>query len=345
MQHSSGPHVEDGSMLKQALITILLFLFVVAIFFGKKNHAEEARNSIECVGNICTALIYAEESEPMYRDPSYAVNGTPNTTFSGYIEQGVASYTRFADPALINVGANESIGSLQLVVDRAVLIFNVSALPRNISITDVKLRIFISTIGDNDNNNVNTSMLFGTNATYTDDTPGNTLFFNDAGNKTPYNLSKILVTGQYNINITTAGQDINNSVFSGGLFSIGLASFGDVGGGGAPTNLSGKQTLRFQPRTAAAINSMPMLNITFTLQPACSYSGGNWNVSCVDRCVQTQNIDMQGKNISFTGAGTFTLKAANITNIGTLTASGNAATPVNQQCRVFGIQGGTYFFK
>lgn len=56
------------------------------------------------------------------------------------------------------------------------------------------------------------------------------------------------------------------------------------------------------------------LNVSNAVANTCTYTSGNWAVTCSDNCIITSNVDLGGNNITFTGAGYF-IVGANITNI------------------------------
>lgn len=41
----------------------------------------------------------------------------------------------------------------------------------------------------------------------------------------------------------------------------------------------------------------------------CAYTTGNWNIDCVDSCVISSDVDLNGNNISMTGIGTLTINS------------------------------------
>lgn len=214
---------------------------------------------------------------PLELDPSQAFNGSPNNTFSGYIRETTIFYARFPDPPGMRVGRNESIGSVNFETYRSILEFNISTLPTAINITDVKLRLAFTELGNNDQNIINYTSMENNNFTYPNDDAGNRLYFIDAGNGTTYNVSQVLDTGITNINLTKAAPDILSSV-SKGWWGVGIKSVGDDSGA-STINVSGVQSVEFQSRTFAAVNGRPMLNITFSFPINCPPIGTKWVIT------------------------------------------------------------------
>ena len=69
----------------------------------------------------------------------------------------------------------------------------------------------------------------------------------------------------------------------------------------------------------------------------CTYSSGNWAVTCSDNCTITSNVNLAGNNLTISGRGTFILNAANITNIDKVNVVGES---LSNQCVVRAIAGG-----
>lgn len=201
---------------------------------------------------------------PLYLDPSQNFNGTPDTTFSGHVEfsSATSTYTRFADPTLIRVGKNSTMGSIFFLVDRASVEFDISSLPQNIDISEVTLRLFVLDLGNNLNNRINFTNMEGRNSTYPNDNDGNQLFSADMGNGTSYNVTT-LDEGSNRINLTSAGIDILNSI-TNGWFGIGMWSPIPES---VSVNVSGMQTLGFRSRVFGSVNNRPLLNVTYSFIP------------------------------------------------------------------------------
>lgn len=91
-------------------------------------------------------------------------------------------------------------------------------------------------------------------------------------------------------------------------------------------------------------NGMTQFNFT-DLFPApgptdtCTYTDGNWFVSCNDNCSITSDVDLGGNNITINGTGIFDI-AANITNYGYGLAIGENSTNIcTITCRAGGCLG------
>lgn len=71
----------------------------------------------------------------------------------------------------------------------------------------------------------------------------------------------------------------------------------------------------------------------------CTYSSGNWAITCSDNCTFTSNVDVGGNNITISGGGLLSLNGANITNFGTRKVTGASAT---NQCIIRRTNGGGF---
>jgi len=60
-----------------------------------------------------------------------------------------------------------------------------------------------------------------------------------------------------------------------------------------------------------ATTNKPYIEITYTTAAGdtCTYTSGNWAVTCSDNCTITSNVDLANNNLILTGAGTFTMNA------------------------------------
>ncbi|MCH7759197.1 hypothetical protein IID20_02485, partial [Patescibacteria group bacterium] len=60
--------------------------------------------------------------------------------------------------------------------------------------------------------------------------------------------------------------------------------------------------------TSGNINSSEQVSFTFKSVDSCTYSSGDWDITCSDNCDITSNISIDsGHNISMTGTGIFTM--------------------------------------
>ncbi len=141
-------------------------------------------------------------------------------------------------------------------------------------------------------------------------------------------------------NDTTAGRlwDLyyrqwNQSSSWGNIIALdNISSFVDLQTSAAIDNRSNAIELIYMNRTESSSGATSHILYNFinlTLNPStCTYSSGNWSVTCSDNCVISSNVDLANNSLIFTGSGQFTVNA-NITNIGQLQLSDSCTIAIS----------------
>ena len=100
------------------------------------------------------------------------------------------------------------------------------------------------------------------------------------------------------------------------------------------------EQLLVSEKEAIATAIRPKIEVTYIVG-TCTYTSGNWEVNCADNCTISADVDLGGDDITISGAGTFTITGANITNFGNGLVKGENETA---QCTVRCLDGGCMNF-
>ncbi|MDO8467331.1 MAG: hypothetical protein Q7S56_00050 [Nanoarchaeota archaeon] len=146
-----------------------------------------------------------------------------------------------------------------------------------------------------------------------------------SGNSIYLNVSTITGDPTGRLLLYKDGTLINNGTSP--IFNLTL--FGSIG----LFNITGF----YSPSQNYSTSSLSYFVDVTAVADTCTYSSGNWAVTCSDNCTITSNTNLGGNNLTISGRGTFIVNAANITNFDKLNVVGESSS---NQCVVRAIAGG-----
>lgn len=235
-----------------------------------------------------------ETKYPVYVDPTLVLNDT-NTTFTGYVTFSGLAYTRTIDPPVLRIGRNITLALTS--VSHGSFEFNITELPTDAQISELMLKTFIVTQGDNDNDIISIHQIEQRNVSYADTTAGNNLYWDDMGNGTVYNTSTLpdSVNSAFFIwNVTPAADEMETARQSRDWFGFGMNTSGET-----QIGVLLQQETRVNGRRATNANRRPNLTIVYTQPTACPPTGTSWIIT--QQCAISSEFTVERVLIRETG--------------------------------------------
>lgn len=249
---------------------------------------------------------------PVVIDPLIFLNGT-NNTWDGFVTANtLGQHNRTSSAIVINVGVDTLAGAL-LANNTGAIEWNITSLPKNANITDVRVQLRKAIINNNGgNSNITFHSMEQQNKSYIQDEAGDTLFMEDMTNGTMLggwlNMS---VSAALNYTLNQRGiQDFQNRLNLDGWWAHGIVGWGD------PAVLT-KSSMQLASSENGAVIARPILYVLFTV--------GDWNISCADNITISQPVDVSNSSVNIIGNGTFTI-TKDITNFRGVHIQGSSTT-------------------
>lgn len=198
---------------------------------------------------------------PVVIDPTILLNSTA-VPFNGYVTQDTlalpATYTRTSNPSRAHeVGFEGDLFQGINLNHRAVFEFNLSALPKNATVTEVLLQVNLEAVTAT-NANLALSAMLGNGSSYPNTNNGNKLFWQDMGNGTLFASANLTpgTTGLVNWSLTGSWADAERAADANQSLGVGIKSSGEGAGGTV-------NTTRISSRDDSNVSQRPVLTITY----------------------------------------------------------------------------------